>query len=254
MSISRPFKRILTKRRLQSTSSIDPLDYTEDENKETGLDSKHEPLSSQQSVPLDIIEYKSQPYKYAYNIILIGDSNVGKSCLKDFYLDREFNSCQPSTLVVDFQRAYTQIENDNLAINIWDAAGHPSFKNFASSYYKKCCAVLLVFSLTDKLSFFSIQNWLSKARKESPATVYVLVGNKVDVKAKREVSAEDAREFAQFNDLYYYETTCMDGTSVEDMFSNTIQMLYKISIKSKQESLRKFGIKLGIEATIFKNK
>ena len=254
LSISRPFKRILTRRRLQSTISIDPLAYDTEEVKLSSAGATHNPLSAQQSTPLEIQEFKSQPYKYAYNIILIGDSNVGKSCLKDFYLDREFNSCQPSTLVVDFQTAYTQIEGNNLAINIWDAAGHPSFKNFASCYYKKCCGILLVFSLTDKRSFYSIQNWLSKAKKESPAVVYVLVGNKVDVKAKREVLAEDAREFAQLNDLYYYETTCMEGTSVEDMFSNTIQMLYKISIKSKQENLKKYGIKLGIEAPIPKYK
>ena len=254
LSISRPFKRILTKRRLQSTSSIDPLSYATEERKISDSENSHIPLSAQQSTPVEILEYKSQPYKYAYNIILIGDSNVGKSCLKDFYLDREFNSCQPSTLVIDFQTAYTQIEGDNLAINIWDAAGHPSFKHFASCYYKKCCAVLLVFSLTDKRSFCSIQNWLLRARKESPAVVYALVGNKVDAKAKREVSAEEAREFAQFNDLYYYETTCIEGTNVENLFSNTIQMLYKISIKSKHESLRKFGIKLGIEAPILKHK
>ncbi|KAI6659286.1 Ras-related protein rab-2a [Oopsacas minuta] len=246
MSITRPFRQILNRKRLHSTPSIEPSGSIANEYK----DSIHTPISVQLSTPVEIIEYKSQPYKYAYNIILIGDSNVGKSCLKDYYLDREFNSCQPSTLVVDFQTAYAKVDDNNLVVNIWDAAGHSSFKMFASSYYKKCCAILLVFSLTDKRSFESIQNWLMKAKADSPAVVYVLIGNKVDAKDKREVSSADAREYAQFNDLYYYETTCMGGTSVEDMFYNTIQMLYKISTKTKQEGLKKLGIKVGLKAAL----
>ena len=240
MSVSRPFKQLLYKRRLYSSPSLDPsaVEFKE---------ATHSPVCAQLSTPVEITDYKSQPYRYAYNIILIGDSNVGKSCMKDYYLDREFNSCQPSTLVVDFQTAYTQVDGHNLVVNIWDAAGHPSFKIFASSYYKKCCAILLIFSMTDIASFESIQNWLSKARKDSPAVVYLLVGNKVDAKEKREVSSEDAREYAQFNDLFYFETTCMGGSSVEDMFYSTIQMLYKISTKTKQDGLKKLGIKIGIQ-------
>ena len=84
LSISRPFKRILTRRRLQSTISIDPLAYDTEEVQLSSAGATHNPLSAQQSTPLEIQEFKSQPYKYAYNIILIGDSNVGKSCFERF--------------------------------------------------------------------------------------------------------------------------------------------------------------------------
>ena len=252
MSISRPFKQFLNKRRLHSTTSVNYIDNIQTDlqpttSKESHIDTVHTPINSQNSTPFDTFEIELPSYRYSYNIILVGDSNVGKSCLKDSYMEREFNSCQPSTLVIDFKTAYTNLEGDNLAINLWDAAGHPSFKMFARSYYKKCCAILLVFSFTNKASFESLKDWLDFAKKESPAVVFVLVGNKADAKDRGEVTSEEAREFAQLNDLYYYETTCTKGSTVENMFQNTVKQLYNISTKSKDENLQKYGIKLGTQ-------
>lgn len=263
MSLTRPFKAFLSKRKLHSTSSVEynicqgvskrntQLRDVEDFKKFSLPEGNHNHigLTIQTSTPLSQDDTFQQittqeEHRFAYDVIMVGNSNVGKSCIKDFYLDREFNTCQPSTLVADFTSAYLEIEGEKVCINLWDTAGHPSFLQFSDAYFKRCCAVILVYAVNDFKSFSVIQNWIDKAKKSSSAKIYILVGNKSDIsKEKREVSMEEAKEFAMINDLYYYETSCRTGTNVNEVFTNTFKRLYAISTSNKIDQLATFGIK-----------
>lgn len=47
--------------------------------------------------------------------------------------------------------------------------------------------------------------------------VTVLVGNKVDMEAKRAVTVEEAKQFAQENGLIYIETSAKTAANVEEV-------------------------------------
>jgi GTPase SAR1 family protein len=47
--------------------------------------------------------------------------------------------------------------------------------------------------------------------------VTVLVGNKVDMEAKRAVTVDEARHFAQENGLIYIETSAKTSANVEEV-------------------------------------
>ena len=52
--------------------------------------------------------------------------------------------------------------------------------------------------------------------------VIMLVGNKTDLKTNREVATEEAKKFAQKNDLLYIETSALDGENIKEAFQQTI--------------------------------
>lgn len=58
----------------------------------------------------------------------------------------------------------------------------------------------MVFDITNRDSFNSLPDWLNDARSlASPNIVILLVGNKKDLDAEREVTFLEASQFAQEN-------------------------------------------------------
>ena len=73
-------------------------------------------------------------------------------------------------------------------------------RSVTRSYYRGAAGALLVYDITNRETFNSLANWLSDARTlASPNIVILLVGNKRDLDAEREVTFLEASRFAQEN-------------------------------------------------------
>jgi Ras-related protein Rab-1A len=78
---------------------------------------------------------------------------------------------------------------------------------------------LLVFDITDRKSFIDIENWMIEAEKyANQKIVKILIGNKSDMEANREVSKEEARAFAASMGMEYIETSAKTTQNVEKTF------------------------------------
>ena len=56
----------------------------------------------------------------------------------------------------------------------------------------------------------------------------MLVGNKSDLKDKREVKKEDAIEFANDNHIGFIETSALEGSNVDIAFDRVISEIYRV--------------------------
>ncbi len=59
-------------------------------------------------------------YSYLFKYIVIGDTQVGKSCLLRQFLDNNFQSAYDMTVGVEFGAKMLQIENQMIKLQIWD--------------------------------------------------------------------------------------------------------------------------------------
>ena len=87
---------------------------------------------------------------------------------------------------------------------------------------------LLVYDVSKKASFISVQKWLVELRLNAePDCIVMLVGNKVDLVEKntkrREVSFEEARQFAEENKLLICETSALTNYKVSQAFEDLLQ-------------------------------
>ena len=73
---------------------------------------------------------------------------------------------------------------------MWDTAGQEHNASISKNYARNLEACLLVFDLTRRKSFQSVNKWLQELRniKDIPE---ILVGNKYDLEEKREVTDSD---------------------------------------------------------------
>ena len=76
--------------------------------------------------------------------------------------------------------------------------------------------------------------------------VVLLIGNKDDLTAEREVSTEEADQFARKHNLLFFETSAKSGNNIDKAFATSGQVIHE-NIKSGEYDLRteNIGIKPG---------
>lgn len=121
-----------------------------------------------------------------------------------------------------------EVDERRIKLQIWDTAGQERFRAVCRSYYRGAVGALLVYDITRRDTFQHIMGWLSDAKGlTTPNTVMVLIGSKRDLEAQREVTYEEASQFAQENGLMFMEASAKTGDSVEDAFIETSKLILR---------------------------
>ncbi|XP_063241187.1 ras-related protein Rab-4B isoform X2 [Bacillus rossius redtenbacheri] len=161
----------------------------------------------------------SESYDFLFKFLVIGSAGSGKSCLLHQFIESKFKDGSQHTIGVEFGSKIVNVGGRSVKLQIWDTAGQERFRSVTRSYYRGAAGALLVYDIANRESFNALGNWLSDARTlASPNIVILLVGNKRDLDAEREVTFLEASRFAQENELMFLETSAKTGENVEEAF------------------------------------
>ena len=187
-------------------------------------------------------------YRYIFKYIIVGESSVGKSCLLLQFIDNRFKDSHDLTIGVDFGSKTIKLDDGtNVKVQIWDTAGQESFRSITKSYYRGSICALLVYDITRRSTFDNLARWLEDLRDVAyNKMVVLLIGNKDDLKADREVSTEEGEQFARKHNLLFFETSAKTGHNIEAAFVQSAVVINE-NIKSGEYDLRtdNIGIKPG---------
>lgn len=186
-------------------------------------------------------------YAYLFKYIIIGDTGVGKSCLLLQFTDKRFQPVHDLTIGVEFGARMITIDGKQIKLQIWDTAGQESFRSITRSYYRGAAGALLVYDITQRHTFNHLTSWLEDARQHSNSNmVIMLIGNKCDLYARREVQKEEGEAFAREHGLIFMETSAKTAANVEEAFINTAREIYgKIQEGVFDPTNEVNGIKIG---------
>jgi len=158
-------------------------------------------------------------YDYLFKLLLIGDSGVGKSCLLLRFADHTYTESYISTIGVDFKIRTIDLDGKTIKLQIWDTAGQERFRTITSSYYRGAHGIIVVYDVTDAESFSNVKQWLNEIDRYASENVNkLLVGNKCDLKTKKVVDFETAKDFADKLNIQFLETSAKAATNVEKAF------------------------------------
>lgn len=174
----------------------------------------------------------NQKIDYVFKIVLIGDSAVGKSQLLARFSRNEFSLDSKATIGVEFQTRTVVIDHKTVKAQIWDTAGQERYRAVTSAYYRGAVGALLVYDISKRQSFDHVARWLEELRDHADKNIIImLVGNKSDLENLRDVPTDDAKEFAQKENLYFMETSALEATNVEPAFITVLTEIYRIVSK-----------------------
>ena len=156
-----------------------------------------------------------------YKIVLIGDINVGKTSILSRFRYGSFESDYMPTLGIDFFSKNLFFEDKTIRLILWDTAGQERFRSLIPSYLKNADCIIIVFDITNKESFLSLNKWLTDAKNNaSENTIYVICGNKIDLKERRTVNENEINEYIKKNTgVIYMECSAKNGQGIKDLFN-----------------------------------
>jgi Ras-related protein Rab-1A len=163
-----------------------------------------------------------------YKLLLIGESNVGKTSIILRYTDNQFKTSGISTLGVDVKCKYVSLNNTKIKLDIWDTAGQERFRGLAKNYFRGANGFILVYDITDKKSFDRLKGWINDA-KEKACSDYkmIVVGNKKDCQEDRVISFDTLAEFGKKNNVLFFEVSAKTGEGIEKIFNSMVEELLK---------------------------
>lgn len=137
-----------------------------------------------------------------------------------------------------------------IKFEIWDTAGQERFASLAPMYYRNAQAALVVYDLTKPTSLIKAKHWVAELQRQaSPGIVIALVGNKLDLTNEsgeadaeaddgeesgdaRKVSTEEAKTYAEEENLLFFETSAKTGHNVSEVFTAIANAIPETSLKS----------------------
>lgn len=169
-----------------------------------------------------------------FNISLLGESEVGKTRITNCYLGKEIEEINLSTIGIESYIDVAKFDGEEYKFKIYDTAGQERYRSISKSTIKITDGFLLVFSVANKQSFTLIDYWFNSIKEEIDIKkkVIYLVGNKIDLE-NREVSNEEAVNYAKMKDILYFETSARTGFGVKEVFQQLYQDIYTLFKNNK---------------------
>lgn len=168
-------------------------------------------------------------YDFLFKVVLIGDSGVGKSNLLTVFTRGQFNLESKMTIGVEFATKSVEIEGKTIKAQIWDTAGQERYRAITSAYYRGAVAALLVYDISNAMSFANVPRWLKELRDHADTNIVImLVGNKKDLKHMRQVQTDEAREFCKENGLFFIETSALADSNVSIAFETILKEIHRL--------------------------
>ena len=167
-------------------------------------------------------------YEMMFKVVLVGDSSVGKTNIMSKYLKNEFHEDSKATVGVEFGSKQFTIEGHNIKAQIWDTAGQERYKAITSAYYKGAKGAFVVYDITRKNSFESVDKWINDLSAAADKKLTILViGNKCDLEDQRQVTKEQGQEKASSLNVAFLETSALSGANLDKAFEKMMNEIYK---------------------------
>ena len=160
--------------------------------------------------------------EYEIKICLLGDVAVGKTSIASRFCKNIFNEAYVNTIGGAYQQQTILLDNGvKMKMHIWDTSGDERFKSMTNLYYRDAQVAILTYDVTNLQSFEGLQYWLSQLsdKVDKEKMLLFMAGNKCDVNNDmKQVSAAKAKEFAEENHMFFFETSAKTGTGIKDLF------------------------------------
>jgi len=180
-----------------------------------------------------------------YKILLLGDSEVGKSCFLMRYADNVFVDNYITTIGLDYKLKYIQLDSGQvIKVQLWDTAGQDRYRTIARNYYKGSHGILLLYDVTKSSSFENIREWVQNIREEvNEKAIIFLVGNKIDKKDQIKIKTEEGEKLAEEFNIQFFEASAKSGENVDEIFKALYKKISEVYVDIQQEGGTKLSKK-----------
>jgi small GTP-binding protein len=169
--------------------------------------------------------------------IVVGDCQVGKSCLVRAFSELPFDSSYSATVGVTFTVKQVAWEDLTLRIQLWDTAGQEAYRSITHTYYRDSHCAFVVYDITQAQTFDEVESWIADVKKHCPPNcVIVLIGNKLDLEIRRQVAPATLQTFAAQQGILCHEASAKTSENVPTLFKSSITAVLERRQAAQQDA------------------
>lgn len=188
-------------------------------------------------------------YDRTCQILIIGDSSVGKTSILTRYTNGTFKEEYLATVGLDYYSKDEIFNNKTINVKLWDTAGQERYKSLTQSYFKNAEGVIVAYDITNTESFDNLKFWINSIKtnmeNKNVFIPVIIIGNKTDMEESREIMIEDAKKFAEENKYKYFETSAKTGEGIDKAIRDLLnQILNQSGNNDEQKEFRKDSVQI----------
>ena len=177
-----------------------------------------------------------------YKVVLIGNSNVGKTSLFKKISTKAFSEKNISTIGMDKKTLQFELDingaKKEFTISLVDTAGQERYRSITKSFFKESDGILLLYDVTDKDSFKNVGTWIDSIQEvigshKDSKYVIILIGNKIDLIGvdgrERAVEEEEAKNACKEKNLIWggeCSVKTIEFSNLEEKFKTYVKSIY----------------------------
>ncbi len=211
----------------------------------------NKPRKPQKKDKIEILGKNIKP-DLKFKVIVVGNMNVGKSCLALRATEGMFKENLGSTVPLSICSFNVKINESKISLQIWDTCGQEKYRALIKGYYTNSSLAIIVYSVTDKESFNDVNVWYKLIKENISDCKIFLIANKVDSPDRIITTEEGNKCRKDFNFDLYMETSAKSGFNSQELFINAANILkrenekmnnYRKSSNSEQKILNNIKLR-----------
>lgn len=154
-------------------------------------------------------------------VVILGDTQVGKTCLINALRGLPYKPDLPSTIGTDYFSidVVDKSTQNKITLDVYDTAGQEKYHSITLNSLREAQIGLVVYDITDKSSFDHVKQWTEKIIEGSGSQcVIYLIGNKSDMQSKRVISTKEGETLANtLNIASFVEVSAKNGINIAEL-------------------------------------
>ena len=180
--------------------------------------------------------------KNSIKCALLGNSEVGKTCIITRYVKGMFREKSMSTIGANSTEKILQRGKNEYTLNLWDTAGQEKYQSLGKYFYKDAYIIILVYDITSQDSLEGLKKrWYPDLQIYGEnCVVMAVVGNKADLFENDNLAnEEEARDFANEIGAIFELVSAKNGSNVDKLFDKLLDRFLEEDIQEKVKEINK---------------
>ena len=150
-------------------------------------------------------------------LLIIGDSNVGKSSFIKRFLENEFSpDDQINAKELELKNKILEIDNQKMVFHVWDGLKNISTnKTTKNELSIRIQGIIIMYDISNYTSFNSLDFYINQVKEKCGSDMpIIIIGNKNDL--DRVVSKEEGEKLAKDNNVEFVETSVYNNINIDE--------------------------------------
>ncbi|XP_071109569.1 cdc42 homolog [Haliotis cracherodii] len=174
------------------------------------------------------------PSDHALKCVVVGDEEVGKTCLLHSYSSNTFERDYQPTVSASY-KVTVQVQGEAYSMGLFDTAGKEEYDGVRPLSYPNADIYLVCFSVVSPSSFASVtEKWVPEILEYSPSTPFLIVGTKTDLRddlangdipegiSEKPITTRQGRRLAKKLKVNYMECSALTQRGLKCVFDEAI--------------------------------